>query len=142
MVVPEGELIEQDRAQQESAGGHGAAGRHAAQAAEDRLELSIEVLDAVGAELMEDAAYLDARVGVRVATPLGGDQDAPVLYALVVQGRVVVVHIPQDDVGLGGSTASKAGACTLSATLAGVAAAASGSQTVSETVIARWSSQP
>jgi hypothetical protein len=50
---------------------------------------------------MEDPADLDAVVGVRVASPPGGDQEAVGPGAVVADDRVVVVGVAQDEACLG-----------------------------------------
>ena len=101
VVMPQRQLIEEEGAEQEALGRQQAAGGYVAQAAEDGFELGVEVLDAVGAQLMEDAADLDAIVRVRVGSAFGGDQEATGVSALGVQGRVVIVDITQHDVRVG-----------------------------------------
>src|SRR3954470_13879714 len=95
--MEQGELIDEHGAEGEAAGAHEPAGRDGAVGVEDALELAVEVLDGVRAELMEDAADLDAVVGVRVATTPGGDQEAVALGAVVADGRVVVVGVAEDE---------------------------------------------
>jgi hypothetical protein len=69
-------LVDQDGAEGEALGGDEPAGGHLAQAAEGALELTVEVLQGVRAQLVEDAADPDAVVGVRVGAAPGRDQDS------------------------------------------------------------------
>src|SRR5215212_10688803 len=71
-AIEQGELMDEDGAEGEASGAHESAGRDRAVGVEDGLELAVQVLDGVRAELMEDAADLDAVVGVRVAAAPGG----------------------------------------------------------------------
>src|SRR3712207_1147725 len=98
----QGELVDEDGAEGEALGAGQAAGGHRAVGVEDALELAVEVLDGVRAELVEDAADLDASVGVGVAATPGGDQEAAGAGAVVADDRVVVVRVAEDDAGLEG----------------------------------------
>src|SRR5438093_902477 len=73
------------------------AGGHLAQAAEDRFELAVEVLQRMGAQLVEDAADLDAGVGVRVRPAPGRHQDPVVGGAPLVQIGVVVMDVAEHE---------------------------------------------
>ena len=77
MAVPEGKLVDEDRAEGEAAGVGQALGRHRPAHVEDLLELAVEVLDTHGAKLMEDAPNLGPGVGVRVATVVRHNERAP-----------------------------------------------------------------
>ena len=96
-AVEQGELVEEDGAEGEAAGPGEAARGDGAVGVEDALELAVEVLDGERAELVEDAADLDAVVGVRVGAPAGGDQEAAGAEAMVADGRVVVVGVAEDE---------------------------------------------
>ena len=100
-AVEQGELVQEDGAEGEALGPDKPARRDGALDAEDALELAVEVLDRVRAELVEDAADLDAVVGVRIAAPAGGDQEAAGGGAVVAAGRVVVVGVPENEPGRG-----------------------------------------
>src|SRR4051812_10796300 len=89
-AIEQGQLVDEHGAEGEALGAGEAAGRDRAVGVEDALELAVEVLDGVRAELVEDAADLDAVVGVRVLAPSGGDQEAAGPGAVVADGRVVV----------------------------------------------------
>src|SRR5947208_14987829 len=96
-AVEQGQLVKEDGAQGEASGPVEAACGHRAVGVEDALELAVEVLDGERAQLVEDAADLDAVVGVRVGAATGGDQDAAGAEAVVADGRVVVVGVAEDD---------------------------------------------
>ena len=69
VAVQQGQLVDQDRAEGEALGGEQAAGRDLAQAAEDALELAVEVLQRAGAQLVEDAPDLGAGVRCEGTAP-------------------------------------------------------------------------
>src|SRR5215210_6999849 len=96
-AIEQGQLIDEHGAEGEAPGADEAPGWDRAVHVEDALELAVEVLDGEGAELVEDAADLDAVVGVRVATTPGGDQEAIGSGAVVADGRVVVVGVAEDE---------------------------------------------
>src|SRR3954454_18498631 len=100
-AVEQGELIDEDGAEGEASGADEATGWDRAVHVEDALELAVEVLDGVRAQLMEDATDLDAVVGVWVGAPAGGDQEAAGPSAVVADGRVVVEGVSEDEARLG-----------------------------------------
>ena len=110
--------------------------------ASSTLELAVQVLDRERAQLVvEDAADLDAIVGVRIDASAGSDQEATGAETMVTDGRVVVVGVAQYEAHLPWQLVEQARGRSLSAVLAGVSSAASGIQT-DAMVVARWSFQP
>ena len=139
--VEQGELIGEHGAEGEAPGADEAAGRDRAVHAEDALELAVEVLDGVRAELVEDAADLDAVVGVGIGAPAGGDQEAAGPGAAVADGRVVVVGVAEDEPRVEGYLVEQARGRLVVGGVGRVSSAASGIQTAA-TVVTKWSFQP
>ncbi len=104
----QGELVAEDGVEGEAPGADQAARGDRAVGVEDALELAVEVLDGTGAELMEQAADLDAGVGARVAATSRGHQEAAGAGAMVADGRVVGVGAAEDDAGLEGRLVEQA----------------------------------
>ncbi len=92
-AIPEGELVDEDGAEDEALGVEQATGGHLPAAVEDPFELAVEVLDGARAKLMEDPADLDTAVGVRVSAAPRGDQFPVAGSAERPQGGVIVVGV-------------------------------------------------
>ncbi len=96
------QLVDQHSAQDKALGRDKPSCWDLAETVEDGLELGVEVLYGVRAQLMEDATDLDAVVGVRVLAPFGSNQQPSLGLAQFEQFGVVVLDIPQDDSDVGG----------------------------------------
>src|SRR5215203_2592403 len=64
--VEQSQLVDQHRPERVALGSEEAPGGHLPVRVEDRLELAIEVLDRVGAQLMENPAHGDAVIVMRI----------------------------------------------------------------------------
>ena len=81
--------------QDEALGVEEAAGRDLAAAVEGAFELPVEVLDSVGAELMEDPTVRDSVIRVERDSPTRRDECALSSRAESAQDRIVVVGVAQ-----------------------------------------------
>src|SRR5919202_3927276 len=96
MPIPQGQLVDEDRAQGEPTGVRQPFRRHLSVTIEDPFELLIEVLDRRRAQLVEEAAYLHPVVRVRIPPRLRGHQAALVLLTQLAQLHGVVMLVAQD----------------------------------------------
>lgn len=95
--MEQGQSIDEQRAQDVAVGGEEAADLDLPLTIEVALERRGEVRFGQGAQLVEDAAHLDALVGGEVAPGLGLDQDAVGYLTELANLGIVVVDLAQDD---------------------------------------------
>ena len=140
-AMEQGQLVDEDGPECEALRADEAARRDGAVHIEDAFEVLVEVLDGEGAQFVEDAAHLDAVVGVGIGSPAGRHQEAVGGGALLVKSGILVSGVAQDEANGWWQHVQQAWRRLLSAALAGVNSAANGIQTAA-TVVTRCSFQP
>jgi hypothetical protein len=93
--------IDEDRAQNKPASCEQPARRYLAVAVKDAFELLVEVLNRPRPQPVEQATHLDARIGLRVAPRLGRHQHPFVDRAEVLQVRVMLALVSEQEAQFG-----------------------------------------
>ena len=94
-AVEQGELIDKHGAEHPTLGRDETPRGHLAVGIKDGFELLVEVLNGVGAELVEEAPHLDPVILMRLGAALGRGQAQPASGAVVPQRGVIIAGVAQ-----------------------------------------------
>ena len=108
-AVQQGELIDEDGAEHPPLGRDEPPRGHLAVGIKEGFELLVEVLNGVGAALVEEAPHLDPVILMRLGAALGRGQAPPASGAVVPQRGVIIAGVAQQKAHRGRQRRQEAG---------------------------------